>query len=301
MADAGMDEFATRNQLKSFFLVLSAGTMWSFGALIVRYMVDAHVYQWQYLLFRGLTITAVLSIFLAAKDGLSFIESFRRVGLSGLLGACGLVVAFSGYIWSITMTTVANTLFMFATMPFIAAFLGIVLLQERLRSLTWVAMAMALTGVLVMVAEGLEAGNLLGNLIALAGAGGFAVFSVSLRWRRETPQFTTVALAGILCAAFTLMILSVHHESLLMPVRNVYLSLLHGFLAGTGLILFSSGARYIPAAESTLLSLVEIVGGILWVYLPFLGIHEVPSMLTIVGGSIVLGAIVIDSLWARYR
>lgn len=147
-----------------------------------------------------------------------------------------------------------------------------------------------------MTLEGLEAGKLLGNLMALLSALGFAVFAVSLRWRKETPQFTTIALAGILCALFTLLILFFHNDTLIMPLRNVYLSMLHGFIVGFGLILFSLGAKYLLAAELTLLSLIEVVGGVLWVYLPIFGIHEVPSVFTVVGGVIVLCAIVFDGV-----
>lgn len=296
-----MQELTDRNYLKGFFLVSFAATMWSFGALIVRYMVDAQIYQWQYLFFRGLTIATVLLIYLMARKGIAFVSDFKNIGLSGLIGACGLVAAFSGFIWSITLTTAANTLFMLAATPFIAAILGIILLQEKIRSVTWIAMATALAGILVMVIEGLEAGNLLGNLIALVSAIGFAVFSVSLRWRKETPQFTTVALAGILCALFTLLILFFHNDTPVMPLRNVYLSILHGSIVGLGLILFSMGAKFLQAAELTLLSLIEVVGGVLWVYLPIFGIHEVPTLLTIAGGIIVLCAIVLDGVGAMHK
>jgi drug/metabolite transporter (DMT)-like permease len=300
MGDLKMEGFTNRDRSKGFFFALSAGVIWSFGALAVRHMSEAQTYRWQYLFFRGLTIAAVLLIFMIGRDGVSFAKSFKKVGLSGLIGACGLVTAFSAFIWSITLTTVANTLFMFAAMPFITAILGIVLLHEKLRPATWVAMAIALAGILVMVAEGLEAGNILGNLIALVSAAGFSVFSISLRQRKETPQFTTVALAGILCALLTLLILFLHNDTLAMPARNVALSMLHGLIVGVGLILFSLGARFFPAAELTLLSLVEIVGGVFWVYLPIFGIHEVPSLLTIAGGSMVLFAIMIDALKERF-
>ncbi len=284
------------NHLKGFFLVCFAGTLWSFGALIIRYMVEARNYQWQYLFYRGLTIAIVLLIYLMVKEGKTFITRFRHNGASGLVGACGLVAAFIGFIWSITLTTVANSLFMLATTPFMAAFLGIVFLKEEVRQLTWAAMVIALAGILAMVLEGLEKGNLLGNVIAFISATGFAVFSVSLRWRKETPQFTTIALAGIICVVFTMLILFSQNSTVAMPLRNVYLSMLHGLIVGIGLILFATGAKFLPAAELTLLSLVEVIGGVLWVYLPIFGIHEVPSMLTMIGGVIVLFAIILDGL-----
>ena len=296
-----MQKFSNRNYLKAFFLASFAGALWSFGALIVRYMEAAQSYQWQYLFFRGLTIAIVILIYLMAREGRAFLNPFKKIGMSGLIGAVGLVTAMSGYILSINLTTVANTLFMLAATPFIAAFLGILLLREKVRYSTWTAMIIALIGIVVMVVEGLGAGSFLGNLLALMAASGFAVFSVSLRWRRQTPQFATIALAGVLCMLFSLLILSFHNETLAMPLRNVYLSMLHGFIVGVGLILFSISAKFLPAAELTLLLMVEVVGGILWVYLPIFGIHEIPSVPTVAGGIIVLGAIVLDGLSVRLQ
>ena len=296
-----MQRSYNRNYLKAFFLVLFAGTIWSFGALLVRYMEAAQSYQWQYLFFRGMTVAIVLLIYILTREGIAVVDNFKSTGSAELLGSCGLVAAFSGYILSITVTTVANTLFMLAAAPFIAAFLGIVLLQEKVRYITWVAMIIAFFGILIMVLEGLEAGNFFGNLMALVSALGFAVFSVSLRFRKETPKFTTVALAGILCALVALLIIFFDNDTLAMPLRNVYLSILHGLILGFGLILFSLGSKFLPAAQLTLLSMVEVVGGVLWVYIPIFGIHEVPSVLTVTGGVIVLSAILLDGASARQQ
>jgi drug/metabolite transporter (DMT)-like permease len=286
---------------KALFSVLTAGTLWSFGALTIRYMVDPQNYRWQYLFFRGLTIAGILCIYLLATDSKRFVNNFRRIGIPGVIGAIGLVGAFVCFIWSITLTTAANTLFLFATIPFLAAFMGIVILKESIRPLTWVAMTIALIGIALMVIEGLEAGSVLGTITGFAAACGFATFSISLRCRKETPQFATIALAGILCAILTASILHVQSDSVLMPHRNIVLSMVHGALVGTGLILFSMGAKVFPAAELNLLSLLEVVGGVIWVYLPIFGINEVPSMLTVVGGCIVCGAILLDSLGTRTK
>jgi drug/metabolite transporter (DMT)-like permease len=290
-----------RDYLKAFLLVLSAGTLWSFGALIVRYMEAAHRYQWQYLFYRGMTVAILLLIYLLTREGLAVIDSFRKTGFTEFVGACGLVAAFSGYILSITVTTAANTLFLLAAAPFIAAFLGIVLLREKVHFTTWAAMMIALIGILVMVVEGMEAGNLFGNLIGLVSALGFAVFSVSLRFPRELSKFYTIAIAGILCMLVTLLMIFFANDTLAMPFRSVCLSVLHGIIVGCGLILYSLGSKILPAAQLTLLSMVEVVGGVLWVYLPIFGIHEVPSVLTVIGGAILLSAIVIDGVCAHQQ
>jgi drug/metabolite transporter (DMT)-like permease len=96
-----------------------------------------------------------------------------------------------------------------------------------------------------------------------------------------------------------LLIIIFDNDSLAMPLRNVYLSIMHGIIVGSGLILYSLGSKLLPAAQLTLLSMVEVVGGVLWVYIPIFGIHEVPSVLTVTGGAIVLGAIVLEGVNAR--
>ena len=290
----------TTDYAKGLCSVLLAGTLWSFGALTIRYMIDPQAYRWQYLFFRGLTVALILCLYLVSRDGSRFFLRIQKIGKSGIAGAVGLMCAFIFFIWSITLTTAANTLFLFATTPFIAACMGIVLLREKIRMMTWIAMTIAVIGICVMVMEGLETGSFLGTLTGFFSACGFAVFSISLRYRKETPQFATIALAGLLCAALTFIILSIKGESVLMPGPNILLSMVHGLLVGVGLIFFSFSAKHFTAAELNLLSLIEVVGGVFWVYLPVFGIHEIPSPNSVVGGAILSGAILFNC-WADKR
>ncbi len=285
---------------KALISVLLAGTLWSFGALTVKYMVNPQDYRWQYLFFRGLTVATILCIYMISRDGVWFVDRNKTIGKSGVVGAIGLVCAFIFFIWSITLTTAATTLFLFATTPFIAAFMGIAILKERIKTMTWIAMIVAVVGIAVMAMEGLETGNILGTLTGFLSACGFATFSISLRYRKETPQFATIALAGILCAVLTFSFLSVQGESVLMPGRNILLSMVHGLLVGIGLILFSFGAKQFTAAELNLLSLIEVVGGVVWVYLPVFGINEIPSTESIIGGCVLSGAILLNC-WGDTR
>ena len=125
---------------------------------------------------------------------------------------------------------------------------------------------------------------------------GFSVFSVSLRWRPETPKFTTVAIAGLICAIVSIVILVETDSSLISSSRNQGLFSVHGTLVCIGLILYSLGSKMIPAAELTLLSLTEVIGGIFWVWLPILGINEVPTNNTIIGGFLIFISIIYYSL-----
>ena len=203
-----------------------------------------------------------------------------------------LATAFTGFIFSITMTSAAVTLFMLAAMPFIAAVVGYFILGEVIKKSTLIAMIIAFIGVCIMIINDSISGTALGAIIGFISATGFALYTVTIRWKPETPKFTTVVLAGIFCAMFAFFILDFSFEPFrTMPEINSYLSLLHGLIVATGLILYSLGAKYLPSAELALLSLMEVVGGVLWVWIPIFGINEVPSITVIVGGMIITLAV----------
>ena len=279
--------------LYAFTVVFLAGIFWSFGALTVRYMIDGHDYVFQYLFYRGFSISIILIIYLFFTEGFSFYKNFLRIGFSSILGGLFLATAFTGFIFSITMTTAAVTLFMLAAMPFIAAIVGYFVLGEILRRSTLVAMIVAFIGVCIMIINDSISGTAIGAIIGFISATGFALYTVTIRWKPETPKFTTVVLAGVFCAIFSFFMLDFSFKPFTsMPIINSYLSLLHGFLVASGLILYSLGGKYLPSAELALLSLMEVVGGVLWVWLPIFGINEVPSPTVIVGGIVITLAVV---------
>ncbi len=163
-------------------------------------------------------------------------------------------------------------------------------------------MIIAFVGVCVMIFNDSMSGSALGAVLGFISATGFALYTVTIRWKPETPKFTTVVLAGIFCTIFSFIILGLSFEPfILMPVQNSYLSLLHGSIVGAGLILYSLGAKYLPSAELALLSLMEVVGGVFWVWLPFLGINEVPNLTIIVGGVIITSAVLFHGVGARRK
>tara|TARA_B100000029_G_C17477341_1_gene924253 strand:+ start:43 stop:945 length:903 start_codon:yes stop_codon:yes gene_type:complete len=288
--------------LFAFIVVFLAGLSWSFGAVVVRHMEDANFYVFQYLFYRGISIALILICYLIVKEGLSFYKNFLKIGISGILGGIFLATAFTGFIYSITITTAAVTLFMLAAMPFIAAIFGYFLLGEVLRRSTIIAMIVAFIGVCIMIINDSISGTALGALLGFLSATGFALYTITIRWKPETPKFTTVVVAGLFCTFFSFIALGFSIESFkTMPTINSYLSLLHGLFVATGLILYSLGAKYLPSAELALLSLMEVVGGVLWVWLPIFGINETPSLTVIIGGIIITFAVIYQGLGSRKK
>ena len=274
------------------FVVLVAGLFWSFGPLVVRNIDNAELIPWQYLFFRGSVIFLVLNIYLFLAEGQKFINNYSRIGLSGLIGGASLGIGNITFILSITTTTAAVTMMMLAAMPFMAAILAYVFLKEKISTTTLIAIIIAAAGILFMSFDSKGEGTLFGLINGLLSSLGFAGFTVSLRWRKKTPKFTTVAIAGIFCAIVSLLVLLFNDSNILISLKSTSLSALHGFLVCSGLILYSTKSKYLPAADLTLLSLTEVLGGILWVWLPVFGINEVPSTNTLIGGAVITFAII---------
>ena len=277
-------------------VVLLAGILWSFGPYVVRNINQPETVPWQYLFTRGLVIFTLLNVYLYFEEGKEFVKNYKKIGFSGLVGGLGLASAMITFIWSITNTTAAITLLCLAAMPFITALLGFLFLKEEISLNVWIAIFIASIGILIMALGNNENNSLVGLALGLASAIGFSVFSVSLRWRKETPKFTTVALAGLFCFLISSTVLFSNNMNFLSSSKNESLFALHGTIVCLGLILYSIASKNIPAAELTLLSLTEVIGGIFWVWLPWLGINEIPSTNTIIGGFLIFLAIMYYSL-----
>ena len=277
-------------------VVLLAGIFWSFGPYVVRHIDQAHTVPWQYLFTRGIVIFVLLNFYLYLEEGLSFFKNYNKIGVSGIVGGTGLAFAMITFIWSITNTTAAITLLCLAAMPFITALLGFLFLKEKISINVWISISVATAGIVIMAFGNHEKNTLIGFVLGIVSALGFSVFSVSLRWRKETPKFTTVALAGLICFLVSSVVIINKDLSFFSSSKNEALFAVHGSIVCLGMILYAIASKNIPAAELTLLSLTEVIGGIFWVWLPWLGINEIPGTNTIIGGFFIFLALFYYSL-----
>ena len=285
-----------KNEKVAIPVVLLAGLIWSFGPLVVRYMNEPNLVPWQYIFARGLTIFLVLNLYLFFEEGKNFYKNYLKIGVSGLIGGSGLGIAMITFIYSITNTSAAVTLLCLAAMPFFTALLGFLFLKEKISLNVCIAIFIATVGIAIIALGNTEKNSLLGLIFGMTSSIGFSVFSVTLRWRKETPKFTTVAFAGFFCFVTASIIILSNDLTFISTSYNGALFSIHGTLVCIGLILYSIGSKAIPAAELTLLSLTEVIGGIFWVWVPILGINEVPSSNTIIGGFFLFMSIIYYSL-----
>ena len=173
---------------------------------------------------------------------------------------------------------------MFSSNAIFTALLAFLFLKEKISLNVWISIFIATIGIIIMALGTKGSNSLVGFIFGITSSIGFSVFSVSLRWRKETPKFTTVALAGLFCFVFATLMILIKGQVFFSTSYNSSLFSLHGTLVCLGLILYSIGSKAIPAAELTLLSLTEVIGGIFWVWLPIFGINEIPDTNTIAGG-----------------
>ena len=282
-------------------VVLFAGLIWSFGPLVVRYMNDPQLIPWQYIFGRGSTIFILLNLYLFFEEGKDFYKNYFKMGISGLIGGSGLGIAMICFMFSITNTSAAITLLCLAAMPFFTALLAFLFLREKITLNVWISIIIATIGISIMAIGTDNQNTMVGFIFGITSSVGFSIFSVSLRWRKETPKFTTTAFAGFFCVIFASIMILTNDLVFFSSSYNSALFSLHGTLVCLGLILYSIGSKAIPAAELTLLSLTEVICGIFWVWLPLFGINEIPSTNTIIGGFFLFISLTYYSLVMRWN
>ena len=275
-----------RGRVTGRLWVLAAGLCMSLGGPIIR-LADEST-PWQFLFYRSLGAALAVLVYLVVTRR-PVLSTIRRAGLTGVLAGIGLSIAFTGYVWGVMHSTVANALLLISASPLFAAFFGWMVLRERVARSMWFAMAGVIAGVAIMIGEGLVEADFLGDLAALASAVGFAGFSVCIRHGRHTDMSPSILIAAAITIVFSGTMAAASGTGLAPPIVDVGLATMYGVLViGAGIFMLTIGARNVPAAELLVLSLTEVVFASLWVALAF---GEVPSVLTLVGGLIILGSI----------
>ena len=267
--------------------VLSAGLCMSVGGPIIRLADESTA--WQFLFYRSLGAALALLVYLLVA-GHPVLPAIRRTGVTGLIGGLCLAVGFIGYVWGVMNSTVANALFLISASPLFAALLGWIVMRESVSRSMWFAMGGVMVGVAIMIGEGLAEADLFGDLAALSAALGFAGFTVCIRRGRHTDMSPTILIAAVIAAAVSGTMALAGGAGLAVPLADVGLAAAYGVLViGAGIFMLTIGARHVPAAELVVLSLTEVVFGPIWVALAF---GEIPSLLTLAGGVVLLGSIV---------
>jgi drug/metabolite transporter (DMT)-like permease len=274
--------------------VISASFFTSLAGPIIREVESADGWALQF--WRQVWFLCFILLFLLWRHGRQGLpRAFRAIGRPGLIGAVTLAVSFVAFIFAMMATTVAKVVFIGATSPFIAALIAWAALGERLKPVTWLAMGIALAGILVMAGDGLSSGQGEGVLLAVITTVGFGITLVCLRSRADRDMLPSIALAGLLA----LLTGAAMAPSLAISTHDMIVAACFGVLQlGFQYVLIAIGARHVPAGEVALLGRLQLVLAPLWVWMT---VGEQPTLLTVVGGVVVLSAIALQSTIALRR
>lgn len=268
-------------------LVFLSAFFWSLGGTIARFIESQD--SWTVVFWRSFWAAAFLLAFMFWRDGLRGTKAmFRDMGLPGLAVAACFAVCSTSFVVALAYTTVANILLMQAGVPLIAALLAFLLFGERIAPSTWVAIGAVIFGVAIMVSESLTGQvSPIGDGLALVIAVGFSIATVITRRYAHVRMTPATCLGTILAALFAAT------QVATFSTRPYDAGLLFAFGAinlGVGLAFFAMGARMVPAALAALIGTFEPILGPIWVWL----VHgEVPSQRTLIGGGIVLAALIV--------
>ncbi len=274
--------------------MIVASICWSSGGILVRALSinDA----WEIVFWRSLFMTLFVAGVLLVMHGRRMPQAVAAVGRPGLVAGLFLAGTFFFFIGSLTRTTVANTFVLMSISPFLAAIAGRILLGERVPARTWAAMAIAFAGIVVMFADSLDAGRFSGNLLALGVSCCFAgQLTVLRKYHARIDMLPQVMIAGVA----SLVVAGILAPPFAASPRDLgFLALMGCVQLGTGCLLATAASRSLSATELGLLALLEPILGPLWVW-ALMG--EAPGRSALLGGAIVLTAVVANEAFAAWR
>jgi len=274
---------------KGIALMIGATLCWATAGILVRNMEVTD--GWKIAFWRSLFMSAFMLVVLAFQHGGQLPQRIRAMGWPGVVSGflfAGMMISF---ILALSLTTVANTLVVGSISPFVAALCGYLFLGEKVAPRTWLAMAVAIGGIVIMFFDALSGSGWAGNLIALCIPIGFGANVVILRKHRAAvDMMPSVLLAGI----FSMLIALPFALPLPVSIGDLGLLSVMGIVQlAVGLLLMLAAVRYLASAEIGLLSILEIVFGTLSVWVV---IGERPSQTALIGGAMVVGALVVNEI-----
>ena len=276
---------------RAVVMVIFAGIFLSSLGLGTRLMDSAsglHI-----VLYRSVSLAVVVTVWMLYKTKIGFVEEFKQAGRIGLVSAMCFSGASIFLVLAVVTTTVANAMFIISLAPLVGGVLAWLILKERVQKTTWIAFAIALVGVLVIIDGAISTAGALGITYAFLAVFFYGSFSVALRWGKDQDMLPAVCLSSY----FLIIGLSFALDDLWVSQKDLIICLLLGvFQLACGILLLIQGSKHVPAAQLMVLAMLEVVLNPIWVWL---GVGEVPSYTTIIGGAIIFIGVCFDALNSR--
>ena len=274
------------NKVPGPFLVFLGACTLSFGGLIVKSFEGANL--WQILFWRSVFFSIVVLFFLLLSYKKNFFNSIYKIGLPGFFGGIVLSCGYAGYVFAMYNTTVANANFIIQTQTIFLAIFGYIFLKEKISILTITSIVLAFSGIFLMLGGSLNSGQMIGNIAAFIMPISFAVLILTVRKYPNVDMIPLQLIAGI--GAIILGYL--FSSQIIVSSYDIFLGFIAGFFqVGLGFIFITVGAKTTPSALVGIIMLTEAILGPLWAWI---FINETPPLVVLVGGSIVLFAVVLQ-------
>ena len=284
------------NKIPGSILVLLGAICLSFGGIIVKSFEGATL--WQILFWRQFFFILIVAFYLFITYKKNFFKTFYQSGIPGLVAGLFLGFGFASYVFAMYYTTVANTLFIITTETIFLAFFGYIFLKEKINLITFISILLGMSGVLLIVGSSLSiqtSEQFFGNIVAFVMPISFAVLIIIVRKYPKTDMVPAQFTAGIMAAFIGFLVAG----NLSVSTYDLFLGFLAGtFQIGFGFILITIGSQKTPAAVVGVLMLTEAVLGPIWAWL---FINEIPPISVIIGGGIIIFAILFEFLFSKKK
>jgi len=284
------------NKIPGSILVFLGAICLSFGGIIVKSFEGANL--WQILFWRQFFFIITVALYLLFTYKKNFFSTFYKSGFPGLIAGIFLGAGFASYVFAMYYTTVANTLFIITTETIFLALFGFIFLKEKINLITFISILLGMSGVLLIVGSSLSiqtSEQFLGNLVAFIMPISFAVLIIIVRKYPSVDMVPAQFTAGV-CAAIIGYLVA---GKLSVSPNDLFLGFLAGtFQIGFGFILITVGSKTTPAAVVGIMMLTEAVLGPIWA---LLFINEIPPSSVIIGGGIIIFAILFEFLLSRKK
>ena len=274
-------------KIPGYTLLLFGAFCLSWGGFIVRSFEEASV--WQILLIRSFFFMIALMLFLLSTYKKNTIKIIKDAGYPALIGGLVMSLSFIAYVYSMTITSVANVVFIISTQTMFLAIFGYFFLKEKISLICFISIVLAMSGILIMVGDSISSGSLLGNIIALAIPINFSILVMIIRKNKNLDMVPAIFYSGIFSIIYGLLL----SESYVFSNNDIIM----GFFLGVpqlafGFICITIGSRTTASTTVGLLMLTETLFAPVWVWL-FL--NEIPPISVLIGGAIIILAIVLNS------
>jgi drug/metabolite transporter (DMT)-like permease len=267
-------------------LVAAAAVAWSTAPFFTRLLpLDS----WTILFWRGLFGGAAIAVVLVLTQGRAGLRDFTGMGKSGWLVASLSTLGMLAFIPALQLTNVSNVAIIIATGPFVAAALAWLWLRESPRLRTLLAMVVALCGVVIIVGNASNSSDIIGIALACFMTLVIAAMTVAVRRHKDTPMVAAAAMSNLLGSVISIPF--AHGIAGVTGADLITLAMFGLFQVGLGLSLFVIGSRHLPSGQASLIATLETPLMPFWVWLAF---HETPTDRTLIGGALVMGAVVAD-------